>query len=245
METEASVRRRALRWCRDLAGWFPAIRPGAEALTVAEDIAAALGPNDGTVSLADIRRVCWFIDDAARRSLVNWFGAEHGDQWASVCSDAGDVGALESALVEGAARAAILERRLPPELRLAHLETGEAPHETSCDVLTVTLLPETVWSIVEADRAEQAIAASSGPLWAEALPNAACELRSDDHVERVQVLARSLSRQLPAPGYPQATKLLARAYSDAARDRNVALQVADQLLGIYLVQRSSYSTSSN
>jgi len=65
------------------------------------------------------------------------------------------------ALIEGAALAAIVERRLPHVKRLADLEAGRAPCATSRDALLVTLLPETVWSVVELTDAEKALASST------------------------------------------------------------------------------------
>ena len=236
METEVSMRRRAVQWCRSLAGWFPALRPGPEVLAAAEQIAARLGPNDGTVPVEDVRSVRDLIGRDERRRLVDSFVADHGDQWAEVSADAGDVGALEVALIEGAASAAIVERRLPHVKRLADLEAGRAPCATSRDALLVTLLPETVWSVVELTDAEKALASSTPESFIATLETIAASRGSDAHARRVQLVAAALSRQLPAREHPRASALLGRAYADAA-DNAFARQVADRLLGIYVVQQ--------
>jgi hypothetical protein len=49
---------------------------------------------------------------------------------------------------------------------------------------------------------------------------------------------------LPAPKYPRASALLAKAYADAA-DNVFAREVADGLLGIYVAQHNSYITLCN
>jgi hypothetical protein len=105
MESKASVRRRAIRWCGNLAGWFPFLRPGAEALARAEDVAASLGPNDGEVPTVHIRAVRDLVSEDERDGLVESFAREQEREWAVVCADAGDVEALAEALTAGAVSA--------------------------------------------------------------------------------------------------------------------------------------------
>lgn len=246
METHASVLRRALGWCGNLAGWFPMLRPGPKALSLAEDIAAGLGPNDGMVLPVHVQAVRALIDDRERQRLVDLFVAEQADEWAAVCSDARDVDALETALVEGVARVSILERRLPPGKRLVDLETGRAPQTSSIDVLVVTLPAQAVWSIVDAQAADARLAKASSPLARVASARAVARERgSAGNVQRVQTLARTLARQLPEPRYPRASALLVKAYRLAEQDPALAWEVAENLLGVYVVERASYSSSGN
>lgn len=93
-------------------------------------------------------------------------------------------------------------------------------------MLAVTLPPEAVWSVVDADEAESADA-------------------TNVHTERVRTLSATLRQQLPIPGFPRASALLGEAYGRALRDERFAALVARSLLTIYLAQRASYITSDN
>jgi hypothetical protein len=220
------------------------LRPGPGALALAEEIAAGMGPN--SVTPDQVQAVCSLIDDDDRERMVDLFVAEQAVEWAAVCSDGRDVDALEKALVEGVARVSILERRLPPERRLVDLETGRAPQTSSCDVLVVTLPAQAVWSIVDVDAAEHALAGVASPVaYAATVRVTARERGSLEPTRRVQELARTLARQLPAPGYPRATALLDSAYGCAAARHDVASEVAENLLGVYIVERAADRGSRN
>jgi hypothetical protein len=246
MEPQALVLARAVRWCGNLAGWFPQLRPGPGALAFAEDVAARLGPNDGEVPAEDVGAALDLIDDGERRGLVHCFATEQADQWAAVCADSGGVAALEDALVAGAVRAAILERRLPPASRLADLETGRAPTHSAREVLAVTLPPEAVWSIVDVQEAELALThADSEEAWRRTGIEIATERGSDVHSLRVRTLAAVLRRQLPLIDFPRASALLEDAYARAVDEPGFDSLVAGKLLPVYVAQRASYITSMN
>jgi hypothetical protein len=98
--------------------------------------------------------------------------------------------------------------------------------------------------VVELTEAENALASSTPESFIETLETVAASRGSDAHARRVQMVAAALSRQLPAPEHPRASALLGRAYADAA-DNVFAREVADGLLGIYVVQHNSYITLCN
>jgi hypothetical protein len=242
MEPPAISRARAIRWCGNLAGWFPQLRPGPAALAAAEDVARSLGSNDGEVPAERIRAEVERLDAAERRGLVAAFASEHADQWAAVCADAGDVAALEDALVAGSVRASIQERRLPYASRLSDLEVGRAPAADPRAVLAVTLPAEAVWSIVDAQAAERAASEAAG---LGAVMEMAEERASEEHALRVRALAAVLRRQLPLGEFPRASALLDEAYGRALDEDGFADLVAKGLLTIYVAERGSSVTSLN
>jgi len=242
MEPRALIRARAIRWCGNLAGWFPQLRPGPGALVAAEDLATSLGPNDGEVAAERIRAEVERLDDGERRGLVVAFASEHADQWAAVCADAHDVAALEDALVAGSVRASIQERRLPHASRLSDLEVGRAPAANAREVLAVTLPPEAGWSIVDAQAAERAASEAAGLA---AVTKVAEERASEGHALRVRALAAALRRQLPLGEFPRASALLDEAYGRALDDQGFADVVGKDLLTIYVAERGSSVASPN
>jgi predicted trehalose synthase len=103
-----------------------------------------------------------------------------------------------------------------------------------------------VWSIVDAQAADARLAkASSPPAWVASARAVARERGSAGNVQRVQTLAGTLVRQLPEPRYPRASALLVEAYRLVEQDPALAWEVAENLLGIYVVERASYSSSEN
>jgi hypothetical protein len=246
MEPQALILAGAIRWCGNLAGWFPQLRPGPGVLAFAEDVAASLGPNDGEVPAQHVRAALDLIDDGERRGLIAAFSTEHADQWTAVCGDSREVVALEDALIAGAVRAAILERRLPAASRLADLETGRAPAYSAREVLAVTLPPEAVWSIVDVREVERELArADSNEAWQGTGMEIAARRGSDAQPLRVRMLAAVLRRQLPLADFPRASVLLEDAYARAVDELRFADVVASALLPVYVAQRASYITSQN
>lgn len=238
---------RAIEWTGNLAGFFPWLRPeSSEVLRFAEEVADDLGPNDGEVPQERIDEGVALLGPDERRRLVTCFADRHPDQWAAVGSDAGDVPALERSLVAGVVRVAILERRLPPQLRLDHLERGIAPVRSPQDALAVTLPPEAVWSAIDEQAAEQAAAnAETERDWLRAIMTVALARMHEAHTPRVQALAAALRRRLPAAGFPTASAVLDDAYARAETHVDFAETVVLALLSVYVAQGASYVTSSN
>jgi hypothetical protein len=241
------VRLHAIKWTGNLAGFFPWLRPEpSELLHFAEEVADELGPNDGRVPPERIEQGVALLGSDEQRRLVASFADRHPDEWAAVGSDAGDVPALERSLVAGAVRAAILERRLPPTLRLDHLERGIAPVRSPEDALAVTLPAEAVWSAVDEQAAEKAAAhAGTERDWLQAIMTVAVARMHAAHASRVQALAAALRRRLPAAGFPTASAVLDDAYARAEGELDFAESVALALLPVYVAQGASYVTSPN
>jgi hypothetical protein len=241
------VRLRAIDWTAQLAGFFPWLRPdGDDILQFAEKVAEELGPNDGHVPPERIEEGVALLPSEERRRLVASFADRHPDQWTAVRSDSGEGPALERSLVAGAVRATILERRLPPVLRLDHLERGIAPVRSPQDALAVTLPPEAVWSAIDEQAAEKAAADSEMDRdWFGAITSVAVARMHEGHAARVQTLAAALRRRLPATGFPTASAVLDDAYARAESDVDFAQTVVIALLPVYVAQNVSYITSSN
>jgi hypothetical protein len=238
---------RAVEWAGNLAGFFPWLRPeGTDVLRFAEEVAAELGPTDGHVPVQRIEQGVALLGGDGQRGLVERFAERHPDQWAAVRSDAGDVPAIERSLVAGAVRVTILERRLPPSIRLDHIERGVAPVHSPRDALAVTLPPEAVWSVIDVQAAEQAAAdAERERDWLRAIMTVAVERMHEAHAPRVQTLAAVLRRRLPAVGFPAASAVLDDAYARAESRLDFAETVVFALLPAYVAHRTSYITSTN
>lgn len=236
-----------MSWAASLAGWFPWLRPeGTKFRAYADEIAAELGANDGEVPAEAIDDGVALLSAAERRRLAETFVSRQPAEWAAVQADVGHLVALEPALVAGAVRVAILERRLPPTLRLDHLERGIAPVRSPRDALAVTLPPETIWSVVDGLAAIQAAAAAETEAeWLRAIMVVAHARIHDAHASRVQALGSSLRRRLPAPGFPSASALLDDAYALAESRRDFAETVALALLPPYVAQQNAHITSTN
>jgi hypothetical protein len=238
---------RAIEWTGNLAGSFPWLRPESTGvLRFSEEVADELGSNDGEVPLERIAEGVALFGPDERRCLVSGFAGRHPDEWAAVGSDAGDVPALERSLVAGAVRVAILERRLPPLLRLDHLERGIAPAHSAREILAVTLQPEAVWSVIDRQEAAQAAErADTERDWLRAILAVGVARLHEVHAARVRTLAAALRRRLPAPRFPAASALLDDACACAERDLAFAEEVALALLSVSVANRAAYVTSTN
>jgi hypothetical protein len=243
VEPRAVTRERALRWSANLPRWFPSLRPQApEGLAFAAEVAARLGPNDGEIPAPLVERGVALLGEEGSARLVERFAEAHGDRWHAVCADSGDAPAVERALAAAAVRAAIFERRLPPPERLSDLESGRAPARAPREVLVVTLFAETIWSIVDVQEAEAAAAAADD--WLRGALAFAAARRGTQEVRRVQTLAAVVRPQLPLVDHPRASELLDDAYERAEADEELAAEVADALLPLYVAVRARASFAS-
>jgi hypothetical protein len=237
----------AIKWAGQLAGFFPWLRPeDGEVLAYAERVADELGPNDGEIPVERLQQGVALLGVDGQRRLVECFADRQPDQWSAVRADSGEGPVLERALTAGAVRVAILERRLPPQLRLDHLERGIAPAHSPREVLAVTLPPEAIWSAPDEQAAEQATgAAATEAEWVRAITAVAEARLHEAHPRRVQRLAVALRRRLPAVAYPTASALLEDSYALAETSAEFAGEVALALLVAYVARQASYITSEN
>lgn len=238
---------RAREWAGQLAGFFPWLRPeNSELLAFAERVADELGPNDGHLPAERLQQGVALLGADGQRRLVECFAGRHPDQWAAVRADSGEGPVLERALMAGAVRVAILERRLPPLLRLDHLERGVAPAHSPREVLAVTLLADAVWSAPDEQAAEQAaMEAATETEWLRAITAVAVARLHEAHPRRVQTLAAALRRRLPAAGFPTASALLEEGYARVEASAEFAEEVALALLPVYVARQAAYITSEN
>jgi hypothetical protein len=237
-DAQRLLRMRAIEWAGQLPGFFPWLRPeGSDVLRFAEQVAGELGPNDGEVPKERIEQGRALLGPHRQQRLVERFVDRHPDQWAALRADSGEGPALERALAAGAVRVVISERRLPPLLRLDHLERGIAPAHSPREVLAVTLPPDGIWSAPDEQAAERAAGgAATETEWLRAITSVAVERLHEAHGRRVQALAASLRRRLPAVGFPVASALLEDAYGRVESSREFAKEVALALLPVYVAR---------
>jgi hypothetical protein len=227
---ERALERRldALAEARDLGVLFPWLRPADEAVARA----AGLVHDDGPAA-ADIARL---VDADDRRRLVDAYATEFPAEWEGVCAEVGDADAAADALVAGALRAAVAERSPRSSELFAAVERSPIAVDEPLEALALALRPASIWSIVEAvTAAEHATARAGGAGDVDVLlDEAARERLGPEHVERVRALSRFLAVQLPAPGFPRASAVLAEACALVEADVEAAADVAAAALGIYI-----------
>jgi hypothetical protein len=232
------MRRRldALAEVHDLGALFPFLRPQrADALAFADRIADSLADGEAvTTELAE--QGLDLLDESERRRLVTSYATAYPGPWASVCEDVGDAAVAERALVIGAVKAAIGERRLPPRGVLEDVEAAEEELDTPEKTLLFILPPASVWSIrdvVGASEAAQGIEEFGD--WIGAIDAVAEERLSDEHAKRIRQLARHIARRLPLDGLPRTSALLTRACEEVEGDEDGCYELAMHLLTNYVV----------
>jgi hypothetical protein len=101
-----------LAWVHELGRWFPFLRPGGpEFARFAERAADELGRRGDDMPTGSIEEGLALLSDIERARLVRAFADCHPDQWKAVTADLGDDALARRALVAGAVRAAIADRR--------------------------------------------------------------------------------------------------------------------------------------
>ena len=145
--------------------------------------------------------------------------------------------AAERALVVGAVKASIADRRLPPRAVLEEVEAEEEVLDTPEKTLLFLLPPATVWSIRDFVDASDAAAQESGlPARMRAIDAVAEERVTETHVGRIRFLTSQIARRLPLEGLPRTSSLLATACDEVERDADLAYELASHLLVNYVVR---------
>jgi hypothetical protein len=103
----------ALREAEAIAAPFPAVRAQGAAIDAFLDELAA-GTDDVDIDEAQLGEGVALFDAAERRRLVESWARPYADRWESLTRAAGDAAAAERALIVGALRMGIDERRRVP-----------------------------------------------------------------------------------------------------------------------------------
>lgn len=212
---------RALAQAGSIALFFPDVRPQGALVESAERLTAV-----------------------ERRRIVDSWAARFPERWAVLVGEAEDVELAERALVVGAVRGAIGDRKSCDPAGLAEIEA--APDVHPGNALAAVIPPSTVWDYELA--VEAAEAATKGERRS-AIASIGfgcferCESRLRDRVAWVE-------RQLPFPPFPCASAVLGEGCDLFAARRGFDAELACALLEGYvrLLERGypvGYVTSSN
>jgi len=127
---------------QNLARCFPELRPRGEVIAFAEETAAMLGEDDFHVPPDLLADGLARVEIAERRRLVEHFAADQPAGWRTLVADfrANPV-AAERALVRGAIKWLICERRDRPRSLLAALEGGDPLPRTPGALVGLVLEP--------------------------------------------------------------------------------------------------------
>jgi hypothetical protein len=237
---QPSLRLEALAWVHRLGQWFPFLRPrGAEFARFAERLADDLGHREDDVPSRQIEEGLALLSESEHARLVAAFADCHLDQWEAVTADLGDEALARRALVTGAVRAGIGDRRAPPRRVLEDIDSGKAPAPHPRGALMLVLDPSAIWDI------EAAQEASGEDLVPGRIKAVAVSRLDEGHGRRVARLAGHLARHLPFDDLPRTSSLLEEACRLAERDEAFASTVAIDSLVVYVAHRFAYTTSRN
>ncbi|HEX6701512.1 MAG TPA: SEC-C domain-containing protein [Gaiellaceae bacterium] len=245
-EDHAYARREAaLEEARELALLFPFLRPrGRRLLAHADRAAAGLGDGEGPPEEL-VEGLASRVGDRERRRLVASYARLCPDPWAGLVRDLGDHELAKRLIVEGAVRAAIAERRIPPRRMLSAVETADDILGCPETALPFLLAPQYVWTVLEASCVLEALDWSEARTEHElrALDELASAWTTRVHQDRVRALARHIRRRLPIDGFPRTSRLLAEGAAEVERDAEFVHEVASTLLVLYVRRLAAFDTA--
>jgi len=237
VDSEDRARGRALEALREaveLALHFPLLRPEPWRFDAWVD---AVGPVE-RVTGELLNEGLALLDEDELERIAHGHASEHPQAWAGICRWIGDETVAEEAVLAGAVAAALQEQRVLDPDRLSLVE-GSAAWAAPDEALAVVLEATDLWSLVECCALEEAIGhdpGASGERWPELCRLQARRLLTPRHERRVGRLLGRIRAQLPVAGYPQASRLLARACREVEQDAELRASVAAILLGDALAE---------
>jgi hypothetical protein len=220
---------------QNLARCFPELRPsGAEVIAFADETAALLGEDDFHVPSDLLVEGLERVEQTERRRLVELFAGDQPMGWRTLVADfRGNRVAAEQALVRGAIKWLICERRDRPRSVLASLEADHPLPRTPGALVALVLEPSYLWSIVEASAvpASVPLLVDDDLSWLKTAESIARDRVTQAHVDRVRMLLQPFATQLPIRSLPRASRVLA---ADVERVRRAA-GAAEAAAGLLLV----------
>jgi hypothetical protein len=234
-EAELRLQLEALFELADLAEHFPLLRPSTPAF---EAWAASVGTVEApTRELIDDGLAILSEEELER--IVRWHAHAFPAVWRQLCTESRDELLAEEALLEGAIAAALRERR---GLDAQVLELIEKVRGIACDpaeAIALGLDGTDVWSVAEAIRVDDALAAMpeedlDAGRWLVAVEREIERLVTPTHEQRLDLLVHRVASELPNAAYPRASRSLAVACAAFVADRTFrstvsALLMADAL----------------
>jgi hypothetical protein len=198
--------------------------------------AAERATEDPTLELVDEGLA--LLHDDERRRIVDAYADTCTEAWRGMVAETGDERVAEVALLAGAVTAALQEWRELDCLGLELLEDGEGGGRDAADDLSLVVDCCDLWSVVEAARAEEAIAAIPDEvddaayelLWTAAFEREAARLRTARHERRLAILVARVRGQLPVSNFPRASRLLIQACDAFQQDASIRSRLAAMLL---------------
>jgi hypothetical protein len=216
---------------------FPLLRSSGPAFDawVERGLAATVTDASGLADLVDEGLSLLGQDEAER--ILELAPTVSPDLWTHLRNDLGDE-QLEDLLHSGAVLAALGEQRTLDPHTLALLDGTNVFDQDPLEPLALTLDADALWSVVEAEAAEAAVAAIPDYLDDEAyerrvessLAQIVRSYWSDSHAERLQTLVARVRAQLPLAGFPRATRALATACDFFAGEQSGCERLAAMLL---------------
>lgn len=218
----------ALGEVHDLALLFPFVRPKGTAIEAfADRLAAEMGDEPRDSTPAEVAEGVRLLSNGERRRLVRSWAGRYPDRWRKVCSEVGDAGLAERALVASSVRAAVADRIVCPPAVVAELDGGALEGSPGA-ALALAIAPQAVWSYDEVLTRDDPTVTTQ-------------------HVARVRVQASRLRGRLPFAGLPRASATLmsgCRLVADDAAAAGVAALLLEAY-GVMLEGRASYISQRN
>jgi hypothetical protein len=138
----------------DIAALFPGVRPHDDVfLRYAERVALSLDGHGPLVPIRIVEEGLALLDHAEQRRIVDSWSDPYPDRWAAMLADGGSEALIRRAVVAGAVRVAILERRPVSREALAVFEGGLFSN-LPANALTLLVPSQAIWSIDEATAAD-------------------------------------------------------------------------------------------
>jgi hypothetical protein len=229
------ARETALREARAIAAAFPRVRVrGAAVERFLDDAAAGLADDADPDEELLARGLELIAARELRRVVESWTGP-YADRWESLTRAADDTDAAERQLVLGALEMGVLER-VPTPRGLLELVDGTLLR-SPCLALALVVPAGFVWSRDEVCAAAAAAdERGSGLQRDRAVAGVATALVTYEHVLRLRALTARVGSELPVPGTPAASAVLAVGCRDVELDLNSARQTLAALLMAYVQQ---------
>ncbi len=218
---------------------FPLLRPDCPELDAWVDTR-----RESEVTRASIEEVGALVPAAERERIVRAHAQEFPSVWRSLVDDLGDEAEAEEAVFVGALVAALQEVRAVDPSVLELIEENEIILRNPVEALAMALEATDLWSIAEANAADEVLAKipdfldddAYEILWIAAIEAEAQRLWSPRHAARLALLVERLGTQLPIAGHADVSAVLADGCSGFERDGDVRIRLAAMLLADSLGQ---------
>jgi len=216
-----------------VGSWFPSARAAGAAFD------AWAGDRCACVPSGEVFEGIERLPEPERARILREACAQAPRVWESALSAGVSEGPAEVAVLAGAVRAALAERCEPSADGLWQLD-HPARDETEADALALVLDAADLWSVLEAARADAALAALDPEerldeeqyerAWSAVIEHQASRLTSRAHRTRLERMIARLESRLPFAEHPVASETLRTACRAFRAHRSVRRELAAALL---------------